>query len=168
MLYWPTCWHYWISGQSTLSFTIGSSITRSALKARPLGPRKATSISSHNDVRCGFTQLLEHLRSMPRAYSRTCVRSMNQCIQKARGSWLMSHYILICFTHASSRIKRKGLLIDVMFYSCTFYMRSVAGSRSTIIIFFIHNNHRRMKSMGHLYTHIHHIGIQQRHFHTYL
>jgi hypothetical protein len=37
----------------------------------------------------------------------------------------MSCFILILFTHVASRTKSKGLLIDVLFYSCTFYTRNV-------------------------------------------
>jgi hypothetical protein len=51
--YWPvshirlTCKYIWISGQSALSSMIESNSDRSAFKARPLGPRKAMSISTH-------------------------------------------------------------------------------------------------------------------------
>jgi hypothetical protein len=113
-----------------------------------------------------------------------------QCrIQKVRGSRLMSHSILILFTRATPskkskglqlmarsilrlfictvpHTKSKGLPIDCPLYSDTFYMRNFAYSCSTIIILFIHINHRRMKSMGHLYTCIHHLGTQQNNLHT--
>jgi hypothetical protein len=132
---------------------------------------------------------------MSGAYSRTHIQSANQHVQKAKGSRLMSHSILILFTRAAPRTKSMGLLIDVhfhpyTFYTCiaayknargsrlmsrsiliaftytttrtkskrlpidvsfhpyTFYTHSVAGSRSTVIILFIHSHHRRMKKQG--------------------
>jgi hypothetical protein len=45
-------------------------------------------------------------------------------VPKARGSWSTSHSILILFPCAMLRTKSKGLLIDVSFYSYTFYMCS--------------------------------------------
>jgi hypothetical protein len=100
-------------------------------------------------------------------------------------------FYLLYFIHVL-RTKSKGLPIDVPFYLLyflhvqrriqkvrgsrstshsifyTFDTRSTIISRSTFNVLFIHNNHRRMKSMGHLYTYIHHRGTQQNHFQTSL
>jgi hypothetical protein len=47
-------------------------------------------------------------------------------VQKARDSRSMSHSILILFTCAVPHTKIKGLLIDVPFYSYSFYTRTAA------------------------------------------
>jgi hypothetical protein len=102
---------------------------------------------------------------------------------------------LILFTRAAPRTKSKGLPMDIPVYllyflhsqcrvqkargsrstfhsiSYTFYTRSTTYKKQgaldqSIIVLFIHSNHQRMKSKRHLYTYIHHLGIQQNHFHT--
>jgi hypothetical protein len=78
---------------------------------------------------------------------------VQRCVQKARGSRSTSHSILIFFTRTTPCTKNKGLPIDISFYSCTFYMCNIVGSRSIIIILYIHNNHQCMKSKGRLYIH---------------
>jgi hypothetical protein len=111
----------------------------------PLGPRNATTISAHNDIRRGFAQLSEHPRSTPEAYSQMHAQSTNQCVQKVRGSRWTSHSILILFTCAVPYTKSKGLLIDVMFYPYTFYTRSVMykkqatlDRRPILSLYFLH------------------------------
>jgi hypothetical protein len=93
---------------------------------------------------------------------------------KSKGSRLTSRSSLILFTHVASRTKNKGLPIDVPFYSynfrrappCTkskgltidvpfysyaFYTCSTTYKKQwtpnqSIIVLFIHNHHRCMKS----------------------
>jgi hypothetical protein len=54
--------------------------------------------------------------------------------QKAWGSRLMSHSILILFTHVAPHTKSKGLPIDVLFYSYTFYMSSATYNKQGLLI----------------------------------
>jgi hypothetical protein len=51
---------------------------------------------------------------------------------------------------------------DSIYY--TFYTLIVIDSKLMLSVVFIHNNHRRMKSMKHLYVYIHQSGNQQNHF----
>jgi hypothetical protein len=60
-----------------------------------------------------------------------------------------STFIMLYLYMHSAMYKSKGLLIDVPFYSCTYYMHSVSSSRLMIIILFIHGNHQHMKSKRH-------------------
>jgi hypothetical protein len=71
----------------------------------------------------------------------------------------MSYSTLILFTHIAQHTKSMGLLIDVPFYSYTFYTHNATYKKhgapdQNIIVLFIHSNHRRMKSMGHIYIYI--------------
>jgi hypothetical protein len=91
----------------------------------------------------------------------------------------MSHSTLVLFTRAAPHTKSKRLLIDVQFYSYTFYPRSATyknqgapvqrpilllyfytcgvvykkqeAPNQNIILLFIHIHLRRMKSEGHIY-----------------
>jgi hypothetical protein len=61
---------------------------------------------------------------MQGAHFRSHVRSVNELVQKARGSRLTSLIIyLMFFTRATPRTKSKGLLIDIPYHlSYAFYM----------------------------------------------
>jgi hypothetical protein len=68
---------------------------------------------------------------------------VNQRVQKARGSLLTPHSILILFTRAAPHTKNKGLLINVPLYPYTFLhaqrrVQKVMGSRSTPNSILIH------------------------------
>jgi hypothetical protein len=80
----------------------------------------------------------------------------------------MPYSIFILFTCTLLHTKINVLPIDISFYLYTFYTRGAIYSRSMFNVLFIHSNHRRMKSKGHLYIYIHHSGIQKNHFHTNL
>jgi hypothetical protein len=74
--------------------------------------------------------------------------SMNQRVQKAWGSDRRP-VLSLYFLHAQHRVqKAKG---------------SQLASHSILVLFI-----REVLQAPDLYTYIHHLGIQQRHFHTYL
>jgi hypothetical protein len=118
----------------------------STFKVWHLGPRKVMSISTHNNIRCGFAQLSVHPQLTLGAYSRTHAWSTNQCVQIVRGSRSMACSIL---THALSRTKSKGLPIDIPFYPYTFYTRSTTYKkqaahdwRPVLFLYFLHAQRR--------------------------
>jgi hypothetical protein len=63
------------------------------------------------------------------------------------------------FTRATSCIKSKGLPIEVPYFThlILFVHTELADLDWRIIILFIHINHRRMKSKGHLYIYIYQV-----------
>jgi hypothetical protein len=88
------------------------------------GPRKETSISTHNDVQWIFTQLQEHPWLTQGAYTQSHAQLISKRVQKARGSRSTSCSTIILFTCVVVRTKSKGLLVDVSFYSYTFYLHN--------------------------------------------
>jgi hypothetical protein len=129
-----TCKYIWIPGQSALRSMIESNNNRSAFKARPLGPHKVMSISTHYDDLWGYTQLAisvpdwckgltsDHTYSQrTNAYKKEgapdwrlltsilCFLHVQYYVQKARGSRSMSLNIyLMFFTYATSHTKTRG------------------------------------------------------------
>jgi hypothetical protein len=58
------------------------------------------------------------------------------------------------FARAAPRTKSKGLPIDVPCRLILFIRAAKTYLNCCIIVLFIHINHRRMKSKGHLYIYI--------------
>jgi hypothetical protein len=118
---------------------------------------------------------------------------VQHCVQKVRGSRSTSHSIsytfythssaykkhgapdrcpilsLIRFTHVAPQTKGKGLLIDIPFYfwyilhaQCC--VQKARGSQAEYHNTFHTQQSSAYEKQGHLYTYIHHPGIQQDHF----
>jgi hypothetical protein len=135
------CKYSWISGQSVLSFTIGSNSDRSAFKARPLGPWNFAQIAISVPIWCKGLLPIARMVNETNTYKKqgapdwrpalsyTFLHAQHY-VQKARGSRLMSCSILY-FSHAQRRIQKVGTPNWRPFLSYTFYTRSVIGSRLT-------------------------------------
>jgi hypothetical protein len=90
-----------------------------------------------------------------RAYSQTHTRSMNQHVQKVRGSRSTPRSILIIFIRTMPHIKRKELLIDVLFYPYTFnicnttYKKQGAPDQCPVLsLYVLHAQCRIQKARG--------------------
>jgi hypothetical protein len=90
---------------------------------------------------------------MQGAYSGSHAWSANQCVQKVRGSQLMSCSTLILFTCVVPCTKRKGLLIDAPFYSYTFYTCNTVYKKQgdpdrhlILLLYFLYVQHRVRKA----------------------
>jgi hypothetical protein len=114
------------------------------VRQRSVGFQSATPVTVQDDDRfctLGRSVRLRPLsnkrsRLMQRAHFRSHTQSVNQRVQKNKGSWLTSFNIyLILFTHAVSRIKKQGApdwrpLISVLcFLHTQHHVQKVRGSR---------------------------------------
>jgi hypothetical protein len=106
-----TCKYSWISGQSALSFMIGSVSNRLAFKALSLEPRKAISISAHHDDPRSFAQIEINILDQHKGLTFDRMHSQRTNTYKsARGSRLIPLTISYTFyTRNTAYISARGI-----------------------------------------------------------